>query len=80
MLTKQGVKSRGGVTDCIVDGKMRGGLAVVAYAEKYRDSRIMTFIVGKDGIVYRKDLVEKTTDVALAMEEYDPTDGWKPAI
>jgi Protein of unknown function (DUF2950) len=80
MLTKQSDKSTGGAADFIVDGKMTGGFAVVAYPEKYGDSGIMTFIVGKDGIVYQKDLGEKTADVAVAMEEYDPADGWKPAI
>jgi hypothetical protein len=63
-----------------VDGKMTGGFAILAYPAKYRDSGIMTFIVGKDGVAYQKDLGEKTTDVAVAIEEYDPTDGWKPAI
>ena len=80
ILTKQGNKSPGGAANFIVDGKMTGGFAVLAYPAKYRDSGIMTFIVGKDGVVYQKDLGEKTTDIAVAIEEYDPTDGWKPAI
>ena len=80
ILTKQGNKSPGGAANFIVDGKMTGGFAVLAYPAKYRDSGIMTFIVGKDGVVYQKDLGEKTTDVAVAIEEYDPTDGWKTAI
>jgi hypothetical protein len=40
----------------------------------------MTFIVGNGGIVYQKDLGEKTADVAAAMTEYNPGDGWTPAI
>ena len=36
----------------------------------------MTFIIGKDGIVYQKDLGEKTTDLASAMAEYNPGDNW----
>ena len=40
----------------------------------------MTFIVGKDGAVYQKDLGEKTGDVALAMTEFNPADGWSPAV
>ena len=46
----------------------------------YRNSGIMTFIVGKDGVIYQKDLGEKTTDVAVGMAEYNPGDGWNPAI
>ena len=33
----------------------------------------MTFIVGKDGTVYQKDLGEKTADVALAMTGFNPS-------
>jgi hypothetical protein len=40
----------------------------------------MTFVIGKDGIVYQKDLGEKTTDVAPALADYSPGDGWTPAI
>jgi hypothetical protein len=52
----------------------------VAYPADYRNSGIMTFIVGKDGVVYQKDLGEKTTAIAEAMKDYDPGDGWSPAI
>ena len=80
ILTKQGDKAPGGAKDYIVNGKMTGGFAVLAYPAEYRDSGIMTFIVGKDGTVYQKDLGEKTTDVAVGMAEYNPGDGWNPAI
>jgi hypothetical protein len=79
-LTKQGAKAKGGAKEYIVNGKMTGGFAVVAYPAEYRNSGIMTFIVGKDGIVYQKDLGEETDASARAMAEYDPGDGWKPAL
>jgi Protein of unknown function (DUF2950) len=79
-LTKQGEKTKGGAKDYIVDGKMTGGFAAIAYPAQYRNSGIMTFIVGKDGIVYQKDLGEKTEAISQAMTDYDPGDGWKPAI
>src|SRR5580765_2131158 len=75
-LTRQGDKAKGGAKDYIVNGKMTGGFAILAYPAEYRNSGIMTFIVGKDGIVYQKDLGEKTTDVASALKEYNPGDGW----
>jgi len=80
ILTKQGPGAKGGAKDYIVNGKMTGGFAVLAYPAEYRNSGIMTFIAGKDGVVYQKDLGEKTTDLAPALEAYDPGDGWKPAI
>jgi hypothetical protein len=80
ILTKQGEKAKGGAKDYIVNGKMTGGFAVMAYPAEYRNSGIMTFIIGKDGVVQQKDLGEKTVDLARAMGEYDPSEGWKPAI
>ena len=80
VLTKQGAKAPGGAKDYIVNGKMTGGFAILAYPAEYRNSGIMTFIVGKDGIVYQKDLGEKTGTLAQAMQEYDPGEGWRPAL
>jgi hypothetical protein len=80
ILTKQGDKAKGGAKDYIVNGKMTGGFAMLAYPAEYRNSGIMTFIVDKDGVVYQKDLGGKTVDLAQAMAEYDPSDSWKPAL
>jgi hypothetical protein len=80
ILSKQGDQARGGAMDYITNGKMTGGFAVLAYPAEYRNSGIMTFIVGKEGAVYQKDLGEKTTDVAAAMAQYNPGDGWSSAL
>jgi Protein of unknown function (DUF2950) len=80
ILTKQGDKATGGAKDYIVNGKMTGGFAVLAYPAEYRNSGIMTFIIDKDGIVHQKDLGEKTTEVALAMTEYNPGEGWDSVV
>ena len=37
----------------------------------------MTFVVGADGVVYRKDLGAQTAVVAKAMKEYNPGSSWK---
>jgi hypothetical protein len=79
-LTRQGEKAKGGAKDYIVNGKLTGGFALVAFPAEYRNSGIMTFIVGKDGIVYQKDLGEKTDEIARAMSVYNPGDGWNPAL
>lgn len=80
ILTKQGAAAKGGAKDYIVDAKMTGGFAILAYPVEYRNTGIMTFIIGKDGVVYQKDLGEKTTDQGDAMTEYDPGEGWRPAV
>ena len=80
ILTKQGAAAKGGAKDYIVDGKMTGGFAILAYPVEYRNTGIMTFIIGKDGVIYQKDLGEKTADQGSAMTEYDPGEGWRPAV
>jgi len=80
ILTKQGDQAQGGAKDYMANGKLTGGFAVLAYPAEYRNSGIMTFIVGKDGTVYQKDLGEKTTDLGAAMAQYNPGDGWSGAL
>ena len=55
---------------------MTGGFAFVAYPAEYRSSGVMTFIVGPDGVVYRKDLGNNTAEIAKAMKEYNPNSTW----
>ena len=80
ILTQQGDKAEGGAKDYIINGKMTGGFAFLAYPMEYRNSGIMTFIVGPDGVLYQKDLGENTAAAAAAMTEYNPGDGWAPAL
>jgi hypothetical protein len=63
-----------------VNGKMTRGFAILAYPAEYRTSGIMTFIVGKDGVVFQKDLGEKTGETAMAMTDFALADGWSPAV
>ena len=76
MLTKQGPDAPGGVKDYMVNGKMTGGFAVVAYPAKYGDSGVMTFIVNKDGVVLQKDLGKTTEQAAPAITEFNPDKSW----
>jgi hypothetical protein len=78
ILTKQGDTAKGGAKDYIVNGKMTGGFAIVAYPAEYQKSGIMSLLVGPDGVVYEKDLGPKTADTAAALTDYNPGDGWKP--
>jgi len=76
ILTKQGDKAEGGAKDYIANGKMTGGFAFLAYPAEYQNSGIMSFVIAKEGVVYQKDLGEKTSESALAMAEYNPGEGW----
>jgi len=76
MLTKQGTNAPGGAKDYLVDGKMVGGFAFVAYPADYGNSGVMTFIVNQDGVLLQKDLGKTTKETATAMSEFDPDGSW----
>src|SRR5271157_2954666 len=78
ILTKQGADAKGGAKEYIVNGKMTGGFAFVAYPEKYGDTGIATFIINQNGIVYEKNLGKDTADMAKAMAEFNPDKTWNP--
>jgi hypothetical protein len=78
MLNRQGSHAQGGARDYVVDGKMVGGFAFVAYPAQYGNSGVMTFIINQDGVLFQKDLGKTTTETATAMSEFDPGDGWSP--
>ena len=76
MLTGQGANVPGGAKDYVVNGKMTGGFAFVAYPAEYRNSGVMTFIINQDGVLLQKDLGADTTQTAAAMTEFNPDQTW----
>jgi len=76
ILTAQAQNGSGGAYDYIVNGKMIGGFAVIAFPAEYHNSGIMTFIVNHEGVVYQKDLGENTDALAKAMTLYNPDESW----
>ncbi len=79
ILKGQGESAQGGAYDYMVNGKMIGGFAMVAYPAKYGASGIMTFIVNHEGVVYQKDLGENTEETAQVMALFNPDGTWKKA-
>ena len=77
ILTKQGEHASGGAKNYIVDGKMSGGFASLAYPVEYAASGVMSFIVDQDGIVYQKDLGPNTTNLAKTLSVYEPDKTWE---
>jgi hypothetical protein len=77
ILKAQGAAARGGAKSYLVDGQLTGGVGLVAYPAQYRVSGVMTFIINQHGVVYQKDLGEKTSEIAGAMTEYNPDSTWK---
>ena len=72
VLAAQGANAPGGAKSYLVNGKMTGGFAVVAFPAEYRVSGVKTFIVNQNGIVYERDLGPMTTEFASAMKAYNP--------
>ena len=78
MLARQGAHAPGGAKAYVVNGKMVGGFAFVAYPAEYGNSGIMTFIINQDGVLLQRDLGTTTAETATAMTEFDPDAGWSP--
>jgi len=76
MLTAQGKAANGGAYDYLVNGRLIGGFAVVAYPAKYGVSGVMTFIVNHDGAVYEKDLGKATPTEAAKITRFNPDKTW----
>ena len=76
ILTRQGRAAGGGAANYLVNGKMIGGFALVAYPAQYRNSGVMTFIVNHAGEVYQKDLGSKTDAIASQMLRFSPNSSW----
>jgi len=77
VLLRQGKDAPGGAMDYMTNRKLTRGFAFVAYPSEYRNSGVMTFIVGQDGRVYEKDLGPRTASIAAAMTEYNPDKSWQ---
>jgi len=76
VLTSQGASAPLGAMDFVVQGKMIGGFALVAWPAKYRVTGVKTFMVGANGVVYEKDLGANTATLAAAITRYDPDKTW----
>ncbi len=77
LLKSQGRNARGGAFDYVVDGRMIGGFALVAYPAAQGNSGIMTFLVNHDGVVYENYLGPKTARTAKSMNAFDPSPDWQ---
>jgi hypothetical protein len=76
VLTAQGDDAPGSAQSYIVNGKMTGGFAILATPVKYAETGIMTFMTGRDGVVYERDLGPDTVKIAASIQEYNPADDW----
>ena len=79
VLTAQARAAKGGAKNYIANGKMTAGFAILASPVNYQKSGIMTFILGRDGILCPQDLGPQTPNAAAAIQQYDPSNEWAQA-
>jgi hypothetical protein len=77
ILTAQGKNAKGGAYDYVVNGRMMGGFAVVAWPATYGVSGVKTFVVNHDGVVFEKDLGPGTEAAAQKVTRFDPDKTWE---
>lgn len=77
ILRAQGSDAPGGALSYVVNSKMIGGFALIAYPAEYGNSGVMTFMVNHTGIVYQKDLGRRSDVIAKRMRLFDPDQTWK---
>ena len=80
VLKGQGPAAPLGELDFVVKDVMIGGFALIAFPAQYRVTGVQTFIVSHDGVVYQKDLGPKTTELAGAIERFNPDKTWTPVL
>jgi len=76
ILKAQGKDAPGGAHAYVVDGKMIGGFALVAFPIRYEISGVLTFVVNQEGVVYQKDLGPKTVKLGHDMAIFNPDKSW----
>jgi Protein of unknown function (DUF2950) len=77
ILKGQGPDAPGGALNYVVNGKMIGGFALIAWPAEYGNSGVMTFLVNHAGTVYQKDLGKRTDAIASRSALFDPDQTWK---
>ncbi len=78
ILQKRGPNAPGGALDYMLNGNMLASHALLAFPADYGETGIMSFMVGKNGVILEADLGENTIDVANAVESFDPGEEWSP--
>jgi hypothetical protein len=76
LLTAQGPAAPGGAYDYVVNGRLFGGFAIVAWPVRYGDTGVKSFMVNHEGQVYEADLGPNSAARAQAMTRFDPGPGW----
>jgi hypothetical protein len=78
VLDRQGPTAPGGAFDYVINSNMVAGFGMIAFPADYAVSGVMSFMVGRNGEIYERDLGTETVSIAAEIEEFDPKPGWEP--
>ena len=76
ILKRQGRCAPLGAMDYVINEKMIGGFALIAWPAEYGVSGVKTFIVSHDGVVHEKDLGRQTSEKVSRIDKFDPDETW----
>ncbi len=76
VLRSQGEHAPGGAKDYVVDGRMTGGFAILAWPAEYGRSGVMTFMASRRGTLFQSDLGEDTETAVKSVRSFDPGSNW----
>lgn len=79
MLYGQGPDAPGGAYSYLVNNRMIGGFAVIAWPVTYGETGVSTFMVSQSGDVYEKDLGPDTSVAATGITLFNPDKAWDKA-
>jgi hypothetical protein len=77
VITAQGAAAPGGALNYIVNGRMIGGYALLAWPVSYGETGVMTFIVNQAGEVYQKNLGVATDQLVKQISTFNPDASWQ---
>lgn len=77
LLYRQGAAAAGGAYEYVVNGRMIGGFAAIAWPVRYGETGVMTFMVGHTGEVYERDLGPETERRAGEISSFQPGTDWQ---
>jgi hypothetical protein len=80
ILKSQGPDAAEGAKDYIVDGKMTGGFAFIAWPAIYGSTGITTFIIDQDGTAFQQDLGPDTTADVAKITAFNPDLDWAEIV
>jgi hypothetical protein len=75
---RQAASAPGGAMDYMENGRLTRGWAVIAYPASYGETGIMSFLCSNGGVVYQKDLGDRTDKAVEKLDAFDHGDGWTP--